>query len=102
MMVKRCSGVLVLVALFFAACSSSGDSNANSALATAADFCAKCADCVVQPGFSEGFCTPFLSSTGSFDRLKCIEKGDTSQLANQSVTAAELRAWTCTQFDDNE
>jgi hypothetical protein len=95
-------GALLPFALL-AGCGGGGEEAGSGSmqLATIADFCAKCADCVAEPGFSEGFCTPFISNL-MFDRLACASKGDTTQLDNQNLTVADLQHMSCADFDHAE
>ncbi|HXK18225.1 MAG TPA: hypothetical protein VNG33_10510 [Polyangiaceae bacterium] len=96
---SRAATTLVLIGLV-TACSSSG-SKEDTTPATLADFCEKCAGCVFQAGFAEGFCTPWIMGT-SFDRLACSTKGDTTQLDNQSLTVSQLDELSCDAFDHAE
>jgi|SRR5215831_19643518 len=76
--------------------------SASSSIATLADFCAKCAQCVGKSGFAEGFCSPFIEPNGSFDRLACSRDGDPRELKNQDLSVTDLAAFSCQQFDDAE
>jgi hypothetical protein len=64
-------------------------------------FCDKCASCVGEAGFDEGFCNPFKTSIG-FDTSSCAKNGDRAQLANPSITASQLSGMSCTDFDNAE
>ena len=85
------------------ACSSFGKSAASggTSIATVGDFCEKCSTCVSEPGFSEGFCTPFKKS-GGFDIAACNANGKRSELAKPSLSKSELDALSCDGFDDAE
>jgi len=69
--------------------------------ATLANFCAKCASCVTDSTFAEGFCTPFQTGT-SFNTSACSTGADTANLDTPVVAVSVLNGWTCAQFDDNE
>jgi len=95
------SAPLALLLLVCGCGSGDDDQAGSSALASTSDFCQKCSECVTQPGFSEGYCTPFISNL-QFDRLECNSDADSTQLDSQNVKVSELQGWTCDQFDDNE
>ncbi len=65
------------------------------------DFCAKCAECVGDPDFSEGFCSPFRNGA-SFDLSTCAEQGDPLDLEDPEVSRATLDGWSCDEFDQHE
>jgi len=90
-----------VVCAWVVGCSSGGSGGGGGAAAPLADFCKKCEQCVQDPTFSEGFCTPFQSGT-TFDTAGCTANGDTAQLDMPTASSATLTSWTCQQFDDNE
>lgn len=72
-----------------------------SKFASLADFCAKCQQCVSDPGFSEGFCTPFASGS-NFNLSACVDNADETSLEQPVVERATLSGWSCAEFDTYE
>ncbi|MEO7097188.1 MAG: hypothetical protein ABI175_28265 [Polyangiales bacterium] len=99
----RTTRSLVFLALVtcFIGCSSSSSSNGAGEPAALSEYCKKCAACVNEAGFDEGFCTPF-KKTGSFDTLECSSKGDVAQLKDHTLSAVTIAGMTCKAFDDAE
>jgi hypothetical protein len=90
--------------ILFAIAVATGCSHSNSSgeAATMAEFCQKCASCVTDPAFDEGFCTPFKTSGGGFDTTKCTSSGDRTQLKNPGLPEGQLSTMSCQAFDDAE
>lgn len=82
--------------------STSSTSGGGGGTATLADFCEKCASCVGESGFEEGFCKPFKTSGGGFDVASCTTSGRVSDLSNPTLAKATLSSLSCEGFDDAE
>jgi len=77
-------------------------SSSGGGTATLSDFCEKCAGCFDTPGFSEGFCTPFVTGSGGFDVAACSTRGDWAQLKQPNLDLGQLHAMGCLDFDHAE
>lgn len=62
-------------------------------------YCDKCAACISDPAFSEGFCDPFINGT-SFDVGACVQNGNPADIDDKTLTAAQLSAMTCVEYDN--
>lgn len=73
----------------------------NNSGASYAAYCDKCAQCVTDSTFQEGFCAPYINGT-SFDRAGCTNAPAVEEIDNGNVnlTQAQLQNMTCQQFDD--
>jgi hypothetical protein len=79
-----------------------GGAAAAGETATLGDFCAKCAECVGDGTFSEGFCAPFATAGGGFDVASCTAKGSRSELRQPSLAKSTLTSLSCSGFDSAE
>ena len=64
-------------------------------------FCSKCAECVKEADFSEGYCDHYTVN-GKFDTQKCVEAASTESLDDPTASASEIASWSCQEFDDHE
>ena len=62
-------------------------------------YCDKCASCISDPNFSEGFCDPFINGT-TFDLNACSANGDPAAIDNKTLTAGQLSGMSCTDYDN--
>lgn len=62
-------------------------------------YCDKCAECVADQTFNEGFCDPFATG-GNFDTAACAQNGNPADIDNKNLTAAQLSQMSCADFDN--